>query len=77
MNHHQSSKHIAHIANMYIHVATHFNHYCYRYHIPRDFPNTMVICDVKFLWYDIFNSKAAVKRPLVNGLNEAWAGAAR
>ena len=62
MNHHQSSKHIA---DMYIHIATHFNRYCYLYHIPRDFSNTMVIGDVKFLLHNIFNSKAAVKRPLL------------
>ena len=62
MNHHQSSKHIA---DMYIHVATDINGYCYRYHIPRDYHNRMVIGDVRFLWHDIFNSKAAVKRPLL------------
>ena len=62
MNHHQSPKHIA---DMYIYVDTHFNGYCYRYHIPRDYPNTTVIGDVKFLWYDIFSCQAAVKRPLL------------
>ena len=59
----KSSKHIA---DMYIHIATHFNRYCYHYHVPQDYPNTMVVgSDIKFLWYDIFNSKAAVKPPLL------------
>ena len=75
MNHHQSSKHIA---DMYIHVATHFNGYCYRYHIPRVCPNTrytMVIGDVTFLLYDISNSKAAVQATIARGLNETlWTG---
>ena len=36
-----------------------------RYHKPRDYPYTMAIGDATFLWYDMFNSKAAVKRPLL------------
>ena len=62
MNHHASSEHIA---DVYIHVAIHFNRYYYSYYIPRDYPNTMVIGDINFLWYDFLNSKAAVKRPLL------------
>ena len=33
--------------------------------IPWGYPNTMVIPDVTFLWYDLLYSKAAVKRPLL------------